>query len=66
MRKVHEEGSIFLEVGVESSTKKTRAYPNELFHRRIKEIDSELRKHDTDLDEKFCGEYGSGEKQKDH
>lgn len=49
---------------MESSTKKTRACPYELFRRRIEEIDSKLRKHDTGLEKKFCGQYGSGEKQK--
>lgn len=49
---------------MESSTKKTRVCPYELFRRRIEEIDSKLRKHDTGLEKKFCGQYGSGEKQK--
>lgn len=49
---------------MEFSTKKTRVCPYELFRRRIEEIDSKLRKHDTGLEKKFCGQYGSGEKQK--
>lgn len=49
---------------MESSTKKTRSCPYELFRHRIEEIDSKLRKHDTGLEKKFCGQYGSGEKQK--
>lgn len=58
-----EEGSKILEVGVESNTLNTRACPNELFRRRIEEIDSDLKKYDTELSEKLNGEYERGDKQ---
>jgi len=48
---------------VESSTEKTWVYPNELFHHRIEEINSELQKFDVVPTEKQRGEYERGAKQ---
>ena len=59
-----EEGSKILEVEVESSRLNTHACPNKLFRRRIEEIDNDLKKYDTELNEKLNGEYEGGDKQK--